>query len=183
MRLVLATAWAKYHDGLCEDAYKIATNLLEVPFLKENEKQLEMQIILSEIYLLVVNCKINHNSGNHIKEGPSVIPQNLKAPKNHQQIKDLVVEHCPFLIGETVMKMSCSANRYLAGNKCSQDLSRIALAIRNNITSFNCRRLMSYMYSWAGLAAEMKLFGKLTIQIARQMTISTRLVQHRISID
>ena len=174
MRLVLATAWAKYHEGLCEDAYKIATNLLEVPFLKENEKQLEMQIILSEIYLLVVNCKINHNTGNRIKEGPSVISQNSKAPNNHQHLKDLVVEHCPFLIGETVMKMSGSANRFLAGNKCSQDLSRIALAIRNNITGFNCRRLMAYIYSWAGLAADMKLFGKLTIQIARQMTITTR---------
>ena len=174
MRLILATAWAKYHEGLCEDAYKIATNLLEVPFLKENEKQLEMQIILSEIYLLVVNCKINHNSGKRIKEGPSAIPQHSKAPKNHQHSKHLVVEHCPFLIGETVMKISGGATRYLAGNKCSQDLSRIALAIRNNITGFNCRRLMSYMYSWAGLAADMKLFGKLTIQIARQMTISTR---------
>ena len=72
------------------------------------------------------------------------------------------------------MKISGGATRYLAGNKCSQDLSRIALAIRNNITGFNCRRLMSYMYSWAGLAADMKLFGKLTIQIARRMTISTR---------
>ena len=161
MRLILATAWAKYHEGLCEDAYKIATNLLEVPFLKENEKHLEMQIILSEIYLLVVNCKINHNSDNRIK-GPSVISQNSKAPKYHQHLKDLVVEHCPFLIGETVMKMSSSANRFLAGNKCSQDLSRIALAIRNNITGFNCRRLMSYMYSWAGLAADMKLFFCLT---------------------
>ena len=174
MRLVLGTAWAQYHEGLCKNAYEIATKLLEVPFRKENENQLEMQIILSEIYLLVVNCKINQNSDNRIKGGPPVIPQNSKAPKNCQHIKDLVVEHSPFLIGETVMKMSCSANRYLTSNKCSQDLSRIALAIRNNITSFNCRRLMSYMYSWAGLAAEMKLFGKLTIQIARQMTISTR---------
>ena len=172
---MLSTAWKKYHGGFFCDACQIAGFLIQEPLLNDPKGvQIEVEVLMAEIRLLILYCRVSQGPVEKLSNGVSNIKKNLKTLPQFQNQGEEVIECGHLQIGIDIAKSTNRLLEYFLSTGCSHELSRIALAFRTATISLASRRLMTYLNGWAGLAAEMKLFGKLTSQIARQITFSSR---------
>ena len=175
MKILVATAWAKYHGGDFIDAYKIAGYLLQEPLISGSQSSpIEYQVLHSEIRLIVLYCQTSQRLHEHLNNMATPHAKNLEnLPQFQNQGKD-VIENGPIQMGISVMKLTNTLSLHFSSAKCSQEMSRVALSLRTYIISLKAREIMTYLTSWIGMGLEMKMYGKLTIELARQLAISTR---------
>ena len=168
--ILLTTAWRKYREGLVDDACKIAGHLLQEPILNEFQiSPTEYQLVVTEIRLLITYCRISQKSYVSF-----ISKDNLHISPHFQNQGKEIIENGPLQMGLNVVKSTNRLSEYFSSSRCGQELSRVALALRTYSVSFIARKLMTCVHGWVGLASEMKLFGKLTSDLSRQLTFSTR---------
>ena len=170
LNLLLTTAWSKYQNGLVYDACKIAGNLLQHPLLDEEQTPIENRVLLAEVRLLTMFCRLS--KGSYV-ELPSSKPKLHSLPQFQGRGAE-IIEKGPLQIGRDVVKLTCNLLAYISSPSCSQDLSRIALAMRTHTISFTARGMMARINGEIGLAAEMGIFCRLTAQLSREFTFSIR---------
>ena len=170
LNLLLTTAWIKYQNGLADDACTIAGKLLQHPLLSEEQTPIENRVLLAEVRLLTMFCRLS--KGSYV-ESASSKPKLHSLPQFQGRGAE-IIEKGPLQIGRDVVKLTCTLLGYFSSPSCSQDLSRIALTMRTHTISFTARRMMAKINGWIGLAADMSLFCKLTSESAREFAFSIR---------
>ena len=152
-----------------EDACGLAGYLLREPILNESTVRIEKEVMIAELRLLVMYCRISQGSSIELSQNSNMYLSLPILSKGKGAI-----ENCPFQIGLNVVKATNSLSVHFSSSKCSRELSARSIALRNTFISFTARRLMTELNGWVGLVSEMKMFGKLTSELSRQITFSSR---------
>lgn len=173
VKVLLNTAWRKYHDGRRSDVYKILVCLLQDPLLDASgaNSTLEYQVLTSEINLLLLHCRIEDQKPD--EEIKSLKPLSSRQ-QNSQSNRMEVFQHSSLLMGLNLAKSTHNLAAHFTNASCSQELYRISLALRISNISLKTRKLMTHLNSWTGMIQEMKFFGDFTSQLSLQVAFSLR---------
>ena len=175
LNILLGTAWGKYHQGKFDEACKIAGHILQDPLLQDLQgAPIQFQVMLSEIRMLILHCQISDTPSKQLSIRPLKGIENFQhLPQFRNHGKD-VIEHGPLQTALSIVKLTNDLSVYFVSPKCSQELSRVALALRTYTISFKSRELITSLNSWVGLPSEMKMFGTITAELARHLAFSKR---------
>jgi hypothetical protein len=171
----LATAWTKYHEGRFDDACKIAGYIIQEPILHDLQgSPIEFKVLLTEIRMLILHCQMREKSDKDLINIPGITFKNIHDFPHFQNQGTEIIEHGPLQTALNIVKLTNTLSVYFSGSKCSQELSRVALALRTYTISLKSREMMTQLNGQVGLASEMKMFGKSTVNLTRELTFSTR---------
>ena len=171
----MGTAWAKYHQGKFDDACKIAVHILQEQLLQDLQgAPIHFQVMLSEIRMLILYCQIREKPSKQLSMRTVKGVENLHHMPQFRNHGKEVIEHGPLQTALSIVKLTNNLSVYFLSPKCSQELSRVALALRTYTISFKSRELMTSLNSWVGLPSEMKMFGTITAELARHVAFSKR---------
>ena len=173
IKILLMTAWQKYRNGYCSDADEILRCLLQDPSLdnSNNGCALEYQVLLSEIHLLLLYHM--QSNGNPTESNRRCLNRCHNQP--YLQSKGIeIARRGIYQIGVNIVQLTNNLSKYFSGMSCSQEMSRISLALRTSSISLKARIVMTDLCSWIGLVPEMKMFGKLASDLSLQLTFAIR---------
>ena len=175
INLLLATAWAKYHQGSIEDACKIAGHILQEPKLHDLQgAPIEFQVLLTEIRMLILHCQMSEQSDILLVNIPVISFKNSQSFPQFQNQGNEIIDHGPIQTALNVVKLTNDLSAHFSSLKCSQDLSRVSLALRTYTISLESRKTITNLNGKVGLAREMKMFGKIVAELTRQLAFGIR---------